>query len=191
MKQCPKCGNVTKLSRIYCPVCGEKMEFVEEEVTARAVEERKRERMENAHRQLMQWLEIVLLLLVVLWRIGLHAHAKPETSVPPFFFGPAVVRMDDLKPLLIGRDAGLEVDTRLLGVKKVEPASPTYPGPDELKAAAKSLKAAGMKTVVISTRDGKSYKGLLLGKTNAAYTLLVDGRERIVPVGNVLTVNVK
>ena len=114
------------LGGIYCPECGAKMEFVAEEITTQAFEERKAEKMEILHNQLIQWLSLAIGLLVIACCFRSFSRRIPEVDTPPFFYGPSTIGAgQETGPMLIGRGKGyLNLGSRGLPVPQVEILKP-------------------------------------------------------------------
>ena len=183
MKLCPKCGAKAHLGSIYCPECGAKMEFVAEEITARAVEERKAERMAELHSRLIQWIALAIGLLVIACCFRNFARRIPGLDVPPFFYGPATIGVgQEAGPMLIGRGEGyLDLGRSGLPIPPVKILEPKDATPEEMaedKEAVENLAKAP--TVIVTLRkDGSIIRGRLLGKT-LTYLSVAVGNKIIV-----------
>lgn len=183
MKLCPKCGKRLKLGGIYCPVCGAKMEFVAEEITARASAERKAERMGELHARLIQWIALAIGILVIACCFRNFARRIPEVDVPPFFYGPATIGIgQEAGPMLIGRGKGyLDFGSRGLPVPSLKILDPKDATPEEKTKDAEAVRELAKSRLVIITlkKDGSTISGRLLGKTITHMTLAVGGRVDI------------
>ncbi len=189
MKLCPKCGKKMKLGKIYCPVCGAKMEFVAEEITARAVEERRAERMGELHSRLIQWIALAIGLFVLACCFRNFARRIPEVDVPPFFYGPATIGVgQESGPMVIGRGEGyLNLGRSGLPVPSVETLELEDVTPEEKtedKEAVKKL-AKARQVIITLKRDGSTISGKLLGKTLTYLTLNIDKNVRVLPVAEI------
>ena len=168
MKQCKNCGELTALGRMYCPSCGGKLDFVEDEVTQRAAAERKAERISDLQEQLIQWIALTFLVLVVAWCFKDYALRQPTSNTPVFFRGPAVVGTGAASEVMVvGRGTGyLEIPKSTF---RVPPVSPLDPKEVEDKDRAEDIvavqKMAAAGTVTVTLKGGKTIHGSLFGRT--------------------------
>ncbi len=183
MKLCPKCGKRMKLGKIYCPVCGAKMEFVAEDITARAVEERRAERMGKLHERLIQWIALAIGLFVLACCFRDFARRIPEVDVPPFFYGPATIGVgQEAGPMLIGRGKGyLNLGRSGLPVPLVETLEMEDATPEEKAEDVEAVKKLAKARPVIITlkKDGSTISGRLLGRTITHLTLLIGNTVNV------------
>ena len=183
MKLCPKCGKRMKLGGIFCPECGAKMEFVEEEITRQAVDERKAEKMRDLHQRLIRWIGLAIGFLVVACCFRNFSRRIPEVDAPPFFYGPATIGVgQEAGPMLIGRGKGyLNLGNRGLPVSLVETLAPEDATSEEKAADAEAVKELAKSRPIIITlkKDGRTINGKLLGKTITHMTLLIGNRVTV------------
>jgi translation initiation factor IF-1 len=176
MKKCRNCGELTALGRMYCPSCGGKLDFVEAEVTQRAAEERKAERISDLQEQFIQWIALTFLVLVVAWCFKDYALRQSGADAPVFFRGPAVVGTGKASDVMvIGRGGGyLELGKSAVRVPPAESLeakeTPENERKEDVIEVTKMSKAA---TVTVMLKGGKTMHGSLLGKTQ---THVVVGR---------------
>ena len=179
---------MTSLGRMYCPTCGAKLEFLEEEVAQRASQERKAERVAELQEQLFQWIALTFLVLVIAWCFKDYAVRQPGADTPVFFYGPPVVgtgKAGDV--MVIGYGEGyLELGRSALRV----PAAQTLeqkPLPDGDKKADidKVKKMAMADSVTVSLKGGRSLHGKLLGRTRAYVAISKGDTIEIFPVDEV------
>lgn len=170
-----------KLGKIYCPECGAKMEFIEEEITAQAVEERKAERIGELHERLIQWIALAIGLLVIACCFRNFARRIPEVDVPPFFYGPATIGVgQESGPMVIGRGKGyLNLGTSGLPVPPVKTLEPEDTTPKEKAEDEESVqKLAKAHTVIVTLKkdDSMIIRGRLLGKTFTHLSVAVGNK---------------
>ena len=180
MRLCPSCGKRMTLGGVYCPECGAKMEFVAEEINTQAAEERRIEKMETMHNQLIQWLGLAIGLLVIACCFRNFSRRIPEVDAPPFFYGPATIGVgQEAGPMAIGKGKGyLNFGNSGLPVPPVETLNPKDATPGEKAADAEAIKVLARSRPVIITleKDGSTISGKLLGKTATHVTISVSDK---------------
>ncbi len=169
-----------KLGSIYCPECGTKMEFIAEEITAQAVEQRKAERMGELHSRLIQWIALAIGLFVIACCFRNFARRIPEVDVPPFFYGPATIGVgQEAGPMVIGRGKGyLDLGRSGLPVPLIKTLEPKDATPEEKAEDKETVKnLAKAHTVIITLKkDGGIIRGRFLGKTLTHLSVAVGNK---------------
>lgn len=192
MRECPSCGIRVKMGSIYCPKCGDKMKFVEKEVTANAARERKAEKIANLQEQLVQWIALAVVLFVVAHCFRDFSKRMPRVDVPPFFYGPATVGAgDDVTPMVIGNGGGyLDLGRHGLPVPAVKTLKPDDASEEERVADGEAIKEMGRaRTVTITMKGtGNVVRAKLLGRTLTHLTVIVHNKVEVIAADDVESV---
>ena len=190
MRVCQQCGSSIRLGRIYCPRCGSKLEFTEDEITEKAAEERKTEKLADVKEQLIQWIALLAVLLSIAYCFRDYARRIPEADAPPFLFGPAAAGGGaDSEPLIIGKGKGmLELGKKAADVPSVRrlPRPRTTPQQKERgEQLVKVLSGEGTRTITL--KDGRTLHGIVLGRTRTHLTVSVGNKVQTVAVPDIST----
>jgi hypothetical protein len=178
----------TNLGTIYCPSCGGKMAFIEKEITENAIEERRAEKLTKAHTQLIQWIGFAVFLLVLSNMFRDLSNRMPSMDIMPFFYGPPVVGAgEDSHLIIIGRgESYLELGKIALPIQKVNSIAAGEPTPDEKASDVEVVtNTEDVQTTTITTKDGRSIQGTILGKTNTHITVAAGGKIEVLAADNV------
>jgi hypothetical protein len=112
----------------------------------------------------------------------------PEYDIMPFFYGPPAVGAGERdRMLIVGRGSGyLDIGQLTMPVPEVKAVAAEVPTPDQKTADAESV--AGMRETqveTITTKDGRTVTGRVLGRTNTYISIAVDGKAQILPVDSI------
>ncbi|MFC1671978.1 hypothetical protein ACFL01_02460 [Planctomycetota bacterium] len=179
---------MTTLGRMYCPACGEKLAFVEEEVTQRAAQERKSERISDLQEQLIQWTALTFLVLVIAWCFKDYALRQPGADTPAFFYGPPVVGAGKASDMMvIGQGEGyLELGRSALRVPAAQTLEQKPTPDDDRKADINEVKKmAAADSVTVTIKGGRSMHGKLLGRTRTHVAIAKGDTIELLPADHV------